>query len=274
MNPQVSATPVHELMTRRLLTVEPKQEIALASQMMLWGGVRHLPVLEGGRLVGIVSDRDLLRASAGATNALTVRDVMAKDVQTIAPEATVEDACGRMATARINCLPVVKNGHLVGILTSTDVLAERARLLHRGGGAKVPQAGGLMRTNVLSLHPHDTLLDAVEKVLLAEIRHLPVVDDDKRVVGMVSDRDLRAAVGDLRSALEGNRRAMLSEMRVEEVMMPEPITLRPDASVLEIADVFIDDRIGAVPLVDARGTLVGILSYVDVLASLFGRSPR
>ncbi len=94
---------------------------------------RHAPVVEEGRLVGIVSERDLLRAvpdliggleaeEAGGGNLRTVADVMTPDPLVAEPNHTIDEAAQRMEENRIGCLPVVEEGRLVGLLTVTDVL--------------------------------------------------------------------------------------------------------------------------------------------------------
>jgi len=267
---------VKELMTRRVSTIQEHESVALAHQMMLWGGTRHLPVMrDEQQLAGIVSDRDVLAViETKPAHTIAVREVMSTHIETIAPDATVTEASARMAALHIDCLPVVKNHELVGILTSADVLAERGRLVFKAsaGPSHIPVAREVMHRRLLTIGPEASLREAVEKMVTAEVRHLPVVDTDGRVVGMLSDRDLRVAVGDPREAVGKNAR-MLEHTLVEGIMRTAPIAVRDDASILEIADAFMDERIGAVPVVDADETLVGIISYIDVLAHLVGRKP-
>jgi acetoin utilization protein AcuB len=96
--------------------------------------IRHLPVVEGDRVVGIVSDRDLKKAAPSPfdrdtaeeylrlTCAVTIKEVMSKEVVTISPHAPIEEAASLMFRKRIGALPVVQDGRLVGIITETDVL--------------------------------------------------------------------------------------------------------------------------------------------------------
>jgi CBS-domain-containing membrane protein len=114
-----------------------------------------------------------------------------------------------------------------------------------------------------------TLRSAVDKLQTLEIRHLPVVDSEGELVGMVSDRDLRALsipyfvdgenVGTLRTALDAS---------VASIMSADVIAVDEEADAAEIVDLMLDNRIGAVPVVDGDRTLVGIVSYVDVLRAL------
>jgi acetoin utilization protein AcuB len=87
-------------------------------------GIRHLPVLDQGALVGIISDRDVKTAMASGADMerLTAGDVMTRDVLTTAPMFAVEEAARVMVTERISALPVTEAGRLVGIVTETDIL--------------------------------------------------------------------------------------------------------------------------------------------------------
>jgi acetoin utilization protein AcuB len=125
---------VRDLMTKTPLTVTPDTSVHEARALMQQRKIRHLPVLEHGRLVGIISDR-LLRTvlPSPATSLsvweinylldrLTVGEVMTHFVMTVTPETLVSEAVGRMLGQKVGALPVVEEGQLVGILTRTDIL--------------------------------------------------------------------------------------------------------------------------------------------------------
>ena len=113
-------------------TVAPEDTLSLADGIMSLGGLRHLPVVSGGVLVGIVTQRDMLCApttlvgfaadARAILRALTVRDVMTREVVTIHVEATVRDAAERLLKHNVGCLPVLDRGALVGIVTTSDLL--------------------------------------------------------------------------------------------------------------------------------------------------------
>jgi acetoin utilization protein AcuB len=135
---------VQEWMNRDVVTVTPDESFRTAMHLIRQKGIRHLPVVEGKRLVGIVTDRDLRQAApSGATSLsihelhyilekLTVRDIMTKQVVSIRPDQTVEDAALLLLGHRIGGLPVVREGDLCGIITETDIL--QAFLQLRGKG--------------------------------------------------------------------------------------------------------------------------------------------
>jgi CBS-domain-containing membrane protein len=117
-NPGGVQTQVHHLMSRHLATVRPETPAAEAVSTMTSQGIRHLLVCEkSGRLVGIVSDRDL-KNRAGAT----VAHIMTPTPVVVPPDMAVGSAITLMLSRSISCLPVVQHGQLCGVLTTTDVM--------------------------------------------------------------------------------------------------------------------------------------------------------
>lgn len=125
---------VQDVMQTTVVTITPKTRLPEAMRLVRQRGIRHLPVVENGDLVGIVSDRDLKRAMASPATSLDVRElnylldrlsvaeIMTRAVVTIAPMFPVEEAARLMVEEKISALPVTEGGRLVGIVTETDVL--------------------------------------------------------------------------------------------------------------------------------------------------------
>ncbi len=125
---------VQEWMNPRPLTVSPQTRMAEAKAIMDKYWIRHLIVVEGEALVGVLSDRDVRTASlppgaqtpAAAQEAhlarLAVGDAMTKGPRTVQPDAPLAEVARLMIEHRFSSLPVVEGGRLVGILTETDIL--------------------------------------------------------------------------------------------------------------------------------------------------------
>src|ERR687894_650448 len=121
---------IRDSMTREVVTLSPQTTAAEALALCREKGIRHLPVMEEGRLAGIVSDRDLRSATpalrdparAEALQKILVRGVMVRDVLATHPEDPIEQAANTMREKKIGCLPVLEAGELVGILTTSDVM--------------------------------------------------------------------------------------------------------------------------------------------------------
>lgn len=133
---------VDELMTRDVVTISPETPVIDARALMTKRRIRHLLVTEAGRLVGIVTDRDIrLNLPSPATSLsmweinylltrLTTKEVMTKAVITVAPTRDAREAARIMLDHKIGALPVLDEARLVGIITESDLVrafAEGAR---------------------------------------------------------------------------------------------------------------------------------------------------
>ncbi len=127
-------TKVQDIMTRDPHTLEADDVLDLADDLMTMARVRHIPILAGGKLVGIVSQRDLFfsalvkalglqqREQKDLMKTIRARELMSQPVITISPGASVKEAARLMGENKIGCLPVVKGKQFVGIVTETDIL--------------------------------------------------------------------------------------------------------------------------------------------------------
>jgi CBS domain-containing protein len=151
---------VRDLMTRKLAVLHLEQNLALAEWGMKEFRFRHLPVVEENKLIGLVSERDLLRASVSTLDSdhallddnlkryFFVCEVMTTDVVTVRPDTTLGEAATLLRDRKLGCLPVTEeDGTLVGILTQSDLVGLVAQLLLEREGKRV---SGI---HALGLHP-------------------------------------------------------------------------------------------------------------------------
>jgi acetoin utilization protein AcuB len=127
---------VKDIMIKEVATLDVNDELSLANDIMRLGRIRHLPVVDGPRLVGIISERDLFRSSLAQAlgygtqasrelmKSLRIKDVMVPQVVTISPETDLCQAVRLMVDRKIGCLPVVDTDRLVGLITETDILLQ------------------------------------------------------------------------------------------------------------------------------------------------------
>jgi acetoin utilization protein AcuB len=133
---------IKDRMTRSPITAPPEMPMQEALKLMRERGIRRLPVVDKkGKLVGIVSDRDLLHASPSDATSLsvwelnyllskvTLKELMTTPVITVSPETPVQEAARIMAEKKIGGLPVVQAGKVVGIITETDLFRVLLELL-------------------------------------------------------------------------------------------------------------------------------------------------
>jgi acetoin utilization protein AcuB len=197
---------VRDIMQRDVVTVGPKMRWPEAMGLLGRRGIRHLPVVDDGRLVGIVSDRDFKvamvspsRATLELTyllNALTIGEIMTRAVVTATPEWPVEEAARLMTREKISALPVIEGGRLVGIVTETDVVG----LFMRAMGAGEPSS----RLDIVMGEDRSALADIVgiiEKTgaVVSSVVTFPTAALREAVV-RVATIDPRAAVQALRAA--------------------------------------------------------------------------
>jgi len=135
---------VKEKMRTSLILVKPTDSVRTAWALLREHRIRHLPVVEQGRLVGIITDRDIrLVFPSGAVGQseqdphaalekIAVRDIMTERVITVTPEASIADATRLLLKHRIGGLPVVQGDRLVGIITKTDILAAFVEIVEGG----------------------------------------------------------------------------------------------------------------------------------------------
>ena len=128
------AKTVRDIMTPEVTTLGRNDSLQLAKDIMTLGRVRHFPVIDDDQVVGVVSQRDLYKASLGSVmkygekaqraflEGIAVKEVMSAPAITIAPQAAVQEAARLMMEKKIGCLPVLEGAQLVGLVTETDML--------------------------------------------------------------------------------------------------------------------------------------------------------
>lgn len=264
---------IREVMTHKVIGVGLDDDLEMAKQLMLWGGFRHLPVISERRVVGIVSERDVLTALGSAAvkagRRAHVRDFMRTPATTAAPDDDVESAAVLLAEKKIGCLPVVEDGEVIGLVTTTDLLA-RAGVTGAMDNPRATPVSAVMTTDPPTARAAEPLADAAQRMSELRVRHLPVLDERGVLVGILSERDV------LRSAFTHRGGRWLGPMppphtvTVRAAMTSPALTVAPDAPITEAMTTFVQRRIGALPVLDATGALRGIVSYVDILAHLGG----
>jgi CBS domain-containing membrane protein len=125
---------VREIMMGSPVTLKPDETLDLANDVISLGRIRHIPIIEDGRLVGVLSERDMMGAAtttifglkrkskSALLKSVLIKDVMKKKVVTVKPDTPIKDAAHLMKEKKIGCVPVVNEGSLVGLVTTTDIL--------------------------------------------------------------------------------------------------------------------------------------------------------
>ena len=186
---------VRDWMTEHLVTLSPEASVAEALTLCRKRRIRHIPILEEGRLVGIVSDRDLRDASpalgdperARTLQEIRVADVMSREVITVDPQDSIENAAQQMYELKIESLPVVSEGavadggstvaeqELLGIVTSSDVMRALVTL------AGLPEPG--CRIEVSVPNREGILAEVADKIRDLHVDIFDVLSDPDRRSG-------------------------------------------------------------------------------------------
>jgi CBS domain-containing protein len=248
---------VSDLMTRHPIVVRASDRAGTAADLLRNCRIRHLPVVDEGGVVGVVSVRDLLTAVGGA---MRVRELMSAPVETTTSHVAAEAAAERLLRRHVSCLPVVEAGRLIAILTATDLLRFAAVALE-DEAAQLQQAPAVTQLMTFrpihSVAPEATLAAAWQLMKEQRIRHLPVMRDGK-VIGMLSDRDILATGGHL-------------AIPVAEAMSARVAVVGAESRATEAAHLLLQRRLGALPVMRG-GATVGVLTVADFLYWIISRA--
>jgi len=125
---------VREIMMGSPVCLKPEDTLDLANDIISLGRIRHIPIIDHGRLVGILSERDLIGATAthifglkqknksALLKSFAIKDVMKKRVISVGPDTEIRDAASIMQKKKIGCVPVLADGAVIGLVTTTDIL--------------------------------------------------------------------------------------------------------------------------------------------------------
>jgi len=280
-----------DVMSRRVVSVRPDTSLERVRHVLTENRFSALPVVDDRfRLVGIVTTFDLLRADTSSSGdpGGTVADVMTRDPLTMAPDATVPVIAHRLRRyGELRAMPIVERGLLAGIVTRADLMATAPRggavgrflqrtrrpgprtptLWNADGGRTGPTAADVMT-------PADQILDAVETTSVADatavlgthrFTAMPVVDDDRHVVGIVSEADL------MPDRLSGRRTP--PPRTVGQAMTRDVVCARDVVPVGDLARSMVANRLRLLPVLDADDRMVGVVSRGDLLRATADPDP-
>ncbi len=268
-----------------VVTVHPRDSIDKAIALMEEHQIHHLPVLTNDMPVGMISDRDILvsvgwllsreRVSQDARPQVIgpqrVTDIMSSPIIALPPGAGVAEAGELMLERRIHAVAVVSGDRLLGIVTETDLLRcfIDDRFAALGGGWKHERVAQHFTARVECLGAHQMLAAAARLMHEKDLRHVPVVDGHQ-LRGMITDRDVRRAVGrhTIEETMEAERWSpSLFGAKLGDIMTQPVQTIGPRAALAESADRMMNLGIGALPVVE-DDLLVGMQTETDLLRVL------
>jgi CBS domain-containing protein len=326
--------PVRQVMETSIMTVNPIAPVALIIDLLLQAPFRALPVVDDqGRLQGIISTGDLINAgllpmrrglvrkaleldslTAEAIEApleearqstRTAQDIMNRQVRTVGPDLPIREAARVMLESELRRVPVVEaDNRLVGMLTRADLLqavltsplmsphaSSATQPLQRPAHQPTTPAqqrpiADYMRPEVSTVHEQTPLDEVIDELILAPLKRVIVVDAAHRVQGIISDIDVlsrmqQEARPNLLSTLTGWARGKPGRLPTStlqtpagkariaaDVMNRDVITVADTTPVQETIERMIVTGRKVLPVVDARGQLVGVVGRSDLLRIL------
>jgi acetoin utilization protein AcuB len=280
---------LEEIGSKQVVTLNPSDSVSRAFKLMVEHNIRHLPIIDEGKTVGIVSDRDLLvivcwiYAWKSLTKAHTrvgekqVGELMSSPVSVLSPSDTVEQAVRLMLQGRFGAIPLEREGKIVSIVTETDVLQcylddSKINATSSWRDLKVEDH---MSNVVITAKPTDHVLPTFRVMQENNIRHLPIVDGDG-LEGLISDRDLRRSYGReiaVNLAKDDLDPEVIYHSTLEDAMSRRIETIDRFSTLAQSARRMLDCKIGALP-VTAQGKLLGIITETDLLEVLVRECER
>ncbi|MBN2251220.1 MAG: CBS domain-containing protein [Candidatus Altiarchaeota archaeon] len=246
---------VKDIMTRDLVHVEPGDLATKARSIIRKHGYRALPVLEKGRLAGIVSRGDILRVTANKTN-ITVKGLMTKNLTTVSEGTDLCTAAKKIIKSGAKQLLVADEGELRGIVSSVDIL--KGFIKNEDAPVK-EKIADIMKESACTCTPEDEIAGILDMMHADGLSGLPVVKN-KKVIGVVTRMNVIKKGANI-SKESGKTR----KTSVGKIMTTPAAAVNPETKVREAAQLMVQKSIVLLPVVDNKGSLLGTVDIEDVL---------
>jgi CBS domain-containing protein len=275
-------------MSSPVYIINADEPVSHARKLMLRYRIGTLPVLNEGKMVGIVTKSDIGNRLAQAEplwrrrpiDQIPIKLLMTETVITIYPEASITQATTLMLENGIHNVPVVKNGNIVGIVTRTDLM----HYVAENSGKMNTKIHNLMTEDVISVHRHHTINHVIDEMNRNEIARVIVKDDDGKPAGYISRKSLALNLltdneGDLstksikmvrRSSPAGQKiYRYVKEMPVtaEDIMVSPVISIDVNENISAASKKMIEEGLTGLPVSDGE-EIVGILSRTDIMRAI------
>jgi CBS domain-containing protein len=276
---------VKEIMTENPIVAELPGTRTEVLKRLVKNNITGMPVVKSddGSLAGFVTRQDIFAKPDEEQLALVIR----RDVPTIGPNASVKDAARLMVDKNLSHLPVVEKGRLAGLITPTDLLI----VVERDNPQVTVEE--IVRSPCIPIYACAPLTVALATFKSAKVLALPVLDDDAKLVGIITDRDIfnqtvidsAVVMSDLGISddednwtWEGLRNVMklwyevsrvdLPKLTVKEIMIKNPMTVFRKTLVGDAARTMRKNDFGQLPVRDSKDNLVAMVYDIDVVSTL------
>ena len=271
---------VKDVMHGRAVAIDPNETLPSAAVMMEELGVKRLPVMQGGRVVGLLTDGEIKRKLPHVSKGLSawdfavkagrvrVREAMRMPVLTMTPETPLASAVQTMLERRVGGMPVVdEDGELRGMLTLTDVLRRASESPDPAWGT----AGEHMSREVVSVSADDTASEGAARLTVSRLRVLPVLSGGK-LLGLLHEKDVTAAL-EREVAAQGRSvtsSLLLRDQPVTALMRAPSGRLTPETPLAQVMQKMVELDVHGLPVVAQGDELLGVVTVSDVLKAIVG----
>lgn len=273
-NQEVNATrytKAKDIAQYELVAIDKNASVYQAIKLMVKHDITGLPVIDGPNLVGIISEKDVLKLLYDVEFlAGSVSDYMTMDLFTFNEEDELTDICRCLIENDFRRVPILREGKLVAIITRADLIRANKYKFKPA----VPHDPTLSHPNFLrakdvmtfglrTVGRNAPVYTAMEAIATGNITGLPVVDDSKKLLGIISEKDL------LKLLCEPKAKAGL----VQDYMTRDVVTFDWDDSLFEICHCLINNNFRRVPILE-KGMLKGIISRRDIIMYIMENRER
>jgi CBS domain-containing protein len=277
---------IKEYMRSPVYVIEKNEPIQRARNLMFKYGIGRLPVMDGGKLVGIVTKYDITNRLHQASpewrrrpiDRIPINLVMTENPITIFQDATMPQAAELMTENDISGLPVERDGEIVGMITSRDMIRFFSE---QEMGAKV---GDLMNKNLLKVHRHHTIAHVLEQMNVQGISRALVYEDNDTPVGIVTrsgltfsevmgpkdEMETKAIKMTRKESTAGRKQyRYIKEVPfvAEDIMTSPLISISPEMKAVDAAKMLVEKHIIGMP-VRETGEIMGYFSADEIIAEV------
>ncbi len=274
---------VKDIMTENVVYGEVPGSASEALDTILKNRISGMPIVKRGtkELIGVVTRRDFSRHPEESQLAI----LMTRDVTTIRPDADIKEAARIFLKNEFRRLPVVENSELLGIVTTSDIVW---RAIAR---AKVDGSiNGHIDRHVTAVFEETPLRVTYDIMRLSKSRALPVLDPAGKLVGIIADTDLLKASllkeetkkSEMSAGTEGDawgwdsknviyitkKKLEVPDIPVKECMVKSVVTATRKTSVSDCAKKMAKSRVEQIPIINAEGSIIGLIKDVDLLRAV------
>lgn len=246
---------VCSIMSRDVITLEPKESLRSALEKMNLNKVSCVVVAEGKKPVGILTERDIIQLIHHNIDfdVTELMSVMKSPVIAVSEETDIPEAANLMEINDLRRLVVVDGEHnIIGIITQTDVI----KTLSIDYFVSFRKAENIMTRNIISIEREDSLLKAIELMSKNHVSCVLVIEDNK-LAGIITERDITKAIAENR---------VLNN--IEGIMTSPVFTVNKDTNLYDATRLMEENRLRRVVVVDSEGNVVGIVTQSDIVRNL------